>query len=111
MRSPTSSEHVCPTSGLLCGRLLLALVDNVLRPGGWESMCRLMCHCVRHISLDNKYDRSVKTIHSSRSRWRSLFRYVFNDVEQCLTMALFTACADGGSESPPPLDFCKACLW
>ena len=42
---------------------------------------------------------------------RSLFRYVFNDVEQCLTTALFTACADGGSESPPPLDFCKACLW
>ena len=32
-------------------------------------------------------------------------------VEQCLTTALFTACADGGSESPPPLDFCKACLW
>ena len=42
---------------------------------------------------------------------RSLFRYVFNDVEQCLTTALFTARADGGSESPPPLDFCKACLW
>ena len=42
---------------------------------------------------------------------RSLFRYVFDDVEQCLTTALFTACADGGSESPPPLDFCKACLW
>ena len=29
-------------------------------------MCRLMCHCVRHISLDNKYGRSVKAIHSSR---------------------------------------------
>ena len=42
---------------------------------------------------------------------RSLFRYVFNDVEQCLTTALFTACADGGSESPPPLDFCKTRLW
>ena len=26
---------------------------------------------------------------------RSLFRYVFNDVEQCLTTALFTARADG----------------
>ena len=25
-------------------------------------MCRLMCHCVRHISLDNKYGRSVKAI-------------------------------------------------
>ena len=23
-------------------------------------MCRLMCHCVRHVSLDNKYGRSVK---------------------------------------------------
>ena len=69
MRLPTSSEHACPTSGLLCGRLLVALVESVLRPGGWESMCRLMCHCVRHISLDNKYGRSVKAIHSSRSRW------------------------------------------
>ena len=46
-----------------------SLVESVLRPGGWESMCRLMCHCVRHISLDNKYGRSVKAIHSSRSRW------------------------------------------
>ena len=66
MRSPTSSEHVCPTSGLLCGRLLVALVESVLRPGGWENMCRLMCHCVRHISLDNKHGRSVEAIHSSR---------------------------------------------
>ena len=69
MRSPTSSELACPRSGLLCGRLLVALVESVLRPGGWESMCRLMCHCVRHVSLDNKYGRSVKAIHSSRSRW------------------------------------------
>merc|ERR1711965_745776 len=59
MRSPASSEHACPTSGLLCGRLLLALVESVLRPGGWENMCRLMCHCVRHISLDSKHGRSV----------------------------------------------------
>ena len=22
-------------------------------------MCRLMCHCVRHISLDNKHERSI----------------------------------------------------
>ena len=66
MRSLTSSEHACPTSGLLCGRLLVALVKSVLRPGGWESMCRLMCHCVRHISLDNKHGRSVEAIHSSR---------------------------------------------
>ena len=42
---------------------------------------------------------------------RSLFRYVFNDVEQCSTTALFTARADGRSASPAPLDFCKACLW
>ena len=46
-----------------------SLVESVLRPGGWENMCRLMCHCVRHVSLDNKYGRSVKAIHSSRSRW------------------------------------------
>ena len=69
MRSPTSSEHACPTSGLLCGRLLAALVESVLRPGGWESMCRLMCHCVRHIGLDNKHGRSVEAIHSFLSRW------------------------------------------
>ena len=25
------------------------------RPGGWENVCRLMCHCVRHISLDSKH--------------------------------------------------------
>ena len=67
--SPASSEQRVRPSGLLCGRLLVALVESVLRPGGWESMCRLMCHCVRHISLDNKYGRSVKAIHSSRSRW------------------------------------------
>merc|ERR1712086_1117946 len=60
MCSPASSEHACPTSGLLCGRLLVALAESVLRPGGWENMCRLMCHCVRHVSLDNKYGRSVK---------------------------------------------------
>ena len=69
MRSPTSSEHACPTSGFLCGRLLVALVESVLRPGGWENMCRLMCHCVRHIGLDNKHGRSVKAIHSFLSRW------------------------------------------
>ena len=47
MRSLTSSEHACPTSGLLCGRLLVALVESVLRPGGWESMCRYdECHCL-----------------------------------------------------------------
>ena len=48
--------------------------------------------------------------HAHPGRSRSLFRYVFNDVEQCLTTALFTARADGRSESLPPLDFCKACL-
>ena len=65
----TSSEHACPTSGLLCGRLLVALVESVLRPGGWENMCRLMCHCVRHIDVDNKHGRSVEAIHSFLSRW------------------------------------------
>ena len=47
----------------------------------------------------------------SANSTRSLFRYVFDDVKQCLTTALFTARADGRSESLPPLDFCKACLW
>ena len=48
---------------------LVALVESVLRPGGWENMCRLMCHCVRHIGLDNKHGRSVEAIHSFLSRW------------------------------------------
>ena len=42
---------------------------------------------------------------------RSLFRYVFDVVEQRSTMALFTARADGRSATPAPLDFCKARLW
>ena len=42
----------------------MALAESVLRPGGWENMCRLMCHCVRHIDVDNKHGRSVKAIHS-----------------------------------------------
>ena len=33
-------------------------------------MCRLMCHCVRHIGLDDKHGRSVEAIHSFLSRWR-----------------------------------------
>ena len=49
----------------------MALVESVLRPGGWESMCRLMCHCVRHIDVDNKHGRSVKAIHSFLSRWKA----------------------------------------
>ena len=63
-RRHQASTPVRPTSGLLCGRLLAALVESVLRPGGWENMCRLLCHCVCHISLDSKYGRSFKTIHS-----------------------------------------------
>ena len=43
--------------------------------------------------------------------FRLLDRHVFDDVEQCLTTALLTARADGGSASPAPLDFCKARLW
>merc|ERR1712091_72195 len=58
-------------SGLLCGRLLVALVESVLRPGGWENVCRLKCHCVRHIDVDNKHGRSVKAIHSFLSRWKA----------------------------------------
>ena len=64
MRSPASSEQRDRPSGLLCGRLLVALVESVLRPGGWENVCRLKCHCVRHIDVDNKHGRSVKAIHS-----------------------------------------------
>ena len=32
-------------------------------------MCRLMCHCERHIDVDNKHGRSAKAIHSLLSRW------------------------------------------
>ena len=71
MRSPASSEQRDRPSGLLCGRLLVALVESVLRPGGWENVCRLMCHCVRHIDVDNKHGRSVKAIHSFLSRWKA----------------------------------------
>ena len=71
--SPTSSEHACPTSGLLCGwlRVCVALVESVLRPSGWEKKCRLTCHCVRHISPDNKHGQPVKARHSLPSRWRA----------------------------------------
>ena len=31
----------------------------------------LMCHCLRHIVLDNKHGRSVEAIHSFLSRWRA----------------------------------------
>ena len=55
--------------------------------------------------------REPREVHELRAGGRSLIRYVFNDVEQCLTTALFTARADGGSESSPPLDFCKTRLW
>ena len=41
------------------------------RPGGWENLCRLMCHCVRHIGLDNKHGQSVEATHSFLSRWRA----------------------------------------
>ena len=41
------------------------------RPGGCENLCRLMCHCVRHIGLDNKHGQSVEAIHSFLSRWRA----------------------------------------
>ena len=27
-------------------------------------MCRLMCHCVRHIGLDNKHGWSIEAMHS-----------------------------------------------
>ena len=71
MRSPASSEQRDRPSGLLCGRLLVALVESVLRPGGWENVCRLKCHCVRRIDVDNKHGRSVKAIHSFLSRWKA----------------------------------------
>ena len=65
------------------------------------------------LSLKSMCGGGVPSSHPSLAPWavRSLFRYVFNDVEQCLTTALFTARADGSSASPARQDFCKACLW
>jgi len=54
-----------------------------------------------------RYDRLKLGFHGQDGR--SLFRYVFDVVEQRSTMALFTARADGGSATPAPQDFCKAC--
>ena len=66
-RARLSDERAaCCADGFLS---LVALAESVLRPGGWENMCRLMCHCVRHIGLDNKHGRSVEAIHSFLSRW------------------------------------------
>ena len=52
----------------------MALVESVLvaRRAG-RNMCRLMCHCVRQIGLDNKlkHGQSVKGIHSFLSHWRA----------------------------------------
>ena len=60
-------------------------------------------------------NKQIDFVGSKMSSWmeegRSLFRYVFDVVEQRSTMALFTARADGGSATPAPQDFCKACLW
>ena len=63
------------------------------------------------VSRQRDYHDTVMLKVDDRTARRSLFRYVFNDVEQCSTTALFTARADSRSESLPPLDFCKACLW
>ena len=57
----------CCAGGFVC----VALVESVLRPGGWEKKCRLTCHCVRHISPDNKHGQPVKARHSLPSRWRA----------------------------------------
>ena len=57
----------CCAGGFVC----VALVESVLRPSGWEKKCRLTCHCVRHISPDNKHGQPVKARHSLPSRWRA----------------------------------------
>ena len=40
-------------------------------PAGVRMCVVLMCHCVRHIGLDNKHGRSVEAIHSFLSRWKA----------------------------------------
>ena len=57
----------CCAGGFVC----VALVESILRPSGWEKKCRLTCHCVRHISPDNKHGQPVKARHSLPSRWRA----------------------------------------
>ena len=83
-----------------------SLVESVLRPGGWENMCRLMCHCVPHVSLDNKYGRSVKAIHSSRSRWTACTELCAGTQEEPTARrarwgARIAKGAHGGVGSPP----------
>ena len=72
----------------------------------WVVMCRLMCHCVRHISLDNKYGRSVKAIHSSRSRWTACTELCAGTQEEPMARrarwgARIAKGAHGGVGSPP----------
>ena len=70
------------------------------------------------LSLGGRSDEAPRALgvprraqRAARRRQADGYSIVFNDVEQCSTTALFTARADGRSESLPPLDFCKACLW
>ena len=71
------------------------------------------CHQQRLEALGARFQGGIGSLcfYVLAACLRSLFRYVFDVVEQRSTMALFTARADGRSASPAPLDFCKACLW
>ena len=40
-------------------------------PAGGRICVVLMCHCVRHIDVDNKHGRSVEAIHSFLSCWKA----------------------------------------
>ena len=94
-------ERATCSTERLAVRLLVALVESVLRPGGWESMCRLMCHCVRHISLANKYGRSVKAIHSSRSRWTACTELCAGTHQEDRRTARFLLLAQSSRASRP----------
>ena len=59
MRSPTSSEHACPTSGLLCGRLLAAAAvrwqeRNMMRVGYLHSITPSLERRVRADALNSR---------------------------------------------------------
>ena len=74
-RAPCARRHRASTSvrrAACCVDAFLWLSSTAFCVPAGGSMCRLMCHCVRHIGLDNKHGRSVEAIHSFLSRWKRL---------------------------------------
>ena len=69
-RAPCACRHRASTPvrrAACCADAFLWLSSRAFCvPAGGRACVVMMCHCVRHISLDNKHGRSVEAIHSSR---------------------------------------------